>query len=228
VSFSGQFNPVRIAELGRRRGRLILSPGKDGIGVHLAVPAGHRSHPGQVTGVRTREARGAGLDRDALHLRLDRSGLGHAEAFHLHVCSGACGSGPVHETVNHGSALAVWVTDDASAARSDPNGGTQQQGAEHTHGGHASGDSAHIGRPAQGTWRLPDADRPGDRGQVGASGAAVKLAYKTAASFVPGYFRNTLQDMVPRIVDELEPHWADFSNSEFGDRYTLNLCVIRG
>jgi len=54
----------------------------------------------------------------------------------------------------------------------------------------------------------------------GASGAAIKLAYKTATSFAPGYFRRTLDDMLPQIVDKLEPYWADFSasgGSEFGD-----------
>jgi len=54
----------------------------------------------------------------------------------------------------------------------------------------------------------------------GASGAAIKLAYKTATSFAPGYMRKTLEDHVPKIVDKLEPYWADFSSSggsEFGD-----------
>jgi hypothetical protein len=54
----------------------------------------------------------------------------------------------------------------------------------------------------------------------GASGMAVKLAYKTASSFAPGYFRKTLEDMLPQIVDKLQPYWADFStsgSSEFGD-----------
>jgi hypothetical protein len=54
----------------------------------------------------------------------------------------------------------------------------------------------------------------------GVSAAALKLAYKTATSFAPGYFRNTLEDLLPQIVDKLEPFWADFSTSggaEFGD-----------
>jgi hypothetical protein len=54
----------------------------------------------------------------------------------------------------------------------------------------------------------------------GASGTAIKLAYKTATSFAPGYFRRTLDDMLPQIADKLEPYWADFSasgGSEFGD-----------
>jgi hypothetical protein len=54
----------------------------------------------------------------------------------------------------------------------------------------------------------------------GASGTAIKLAYKTATSFAPGYFRKTLEDMLPQIANKLEPYWADFSTSggsEFGD-----------
>jgi hypothetical protein len=54
----------------------------------------------------------------------------------------------------------------------------------------------------------------------GASGAAIKLAYKAAASFAPGYFRSTLEKMLPLISDKLEPYWGDFSTSggsEFGD-----------
>jgi hypothetical protein len=54
----------------------------------------------------------------------------------------------------------------------------------------------------------------------GVSGTAVKLGYKTVTSFAPGYFRSTLEDMLPKIVDQLEPYWADFSvsgGSAFGD-----------
>ena len=54
----------------------------------------------------------------------------------------------------------------------------------------------------------------------GASGAAIKLAYKTATSFAPGYLRKTLEDVLPQIVGKLEPYWADFCSSggsEFGD-----------
>jgi len=54
----------------------------------------------------------------------------------------------------------------------------------------------------------------------GVSGAAVKLAYKTVTSFAPGYFNNTVEEMLPQLVDKLEPFWADFTTSggsEFGD-----------
>jgi hypothetical protein len=54
----------------------------------------------------------------------------------------------------------------------------------------------------------------------GVSGTAVKLAYKTVTSFAPGYFSSTVEDMLPQLVDKLEPFWADFrtsGGSEFGD-----------
>jgi hypothetical protein len=54
----------------------------------------------------------------------------------------------------------------------------------------------------------------------GVSGTAVKLAYKTVTSFAPGYFHDTVEEMLPQIVDKLEPFWADFSTSGgsgFGD-----------
>ena len=54
----------------------------------------------------------------------------------------------------------------------------------------------------------------------GVSGTAVKLAYKTATSFAPGYFHNTVEDLLPQLAGQLEPYWADFSasgGSEFGD-----------
>jgi hypothetical protein len=54
----------------------------------------------------------------------------------------------------------------------------------------------------------------------GVSGTAVKLAYKTATSFAPGYFHSTVEDLLPQLAGQLEPYWADFSasgGSEFGD-----------
>jgi hypothetical protein len=54
----------------------------------------------------------------------------------------------------------------------------------------------------------------------GISGAAVKLAYKTVKSFAPTYYHDTVADLLPQIVDKLEPYWADFNasgGSEFGD-----------
>jgi hypothetical protein len=57
-------------------------------------------------------------------------------------------------------------------------------------------------------------------GMSGISGTAVKLAYKTVTSFAPGYYHKTVEGLLPQIVEQLEPYWADFSHSggaEFGD-----------
>jgi hypothetical protein len=57
-------------------------------------------------------------------------------------------------------------------------------------------------------------------GKSGASGMAVKLAYKTANTFAPGYLRARVEDVVPDMVAQLEPFWADFCESGasgFGD-----------
>ena len=57
-------------------------------------------------------------------------------------------------------------------------------------------------------------------GMSGVSGTAVKLAYKTAHSFAPGYLTSKVEQLVPEMVAQLEPFWADFSASgsaEFGD-----------
>jgi hypothetical protein len=54
----------------------------------------------------------------------------------------------------------------------------------------------------------------------GISGTAVKLAYKTANAFASGYIRNIVETLLPDMVAQLEPYWADFTASgasEFGD-----------
>jgi hypothetical protein len=54
----------------------------------------------------------------------------------------------------------------------------------------------------------------------GVSGAAVKLAYKTVNAFKPGHVRYMVQTLLPDLVDQLQPYWADFTSSggsEFGD-----------
>jgi len=58
------------------------------------------------------------------------------------------------------------------------------------------------------------------RDKSGISGAAVKLAYKTAKAFAPGYLKSTVESLLPDLVTELEPFWADFTASGaagFGD-----------
>jgi hypothetical protein len=54
----------------------------------------------------------------------------------------------------------------------------------------------------------------------GISGAAVKLAYKTAKTFAKGYLKATVENLLPDFVAALEPYWADFAasgSSGFGD-----------
>jgi hypothetical protein len=57
-------------------------------------------------------------------------------------------------------------------------------------------------------------------GKSGISGTAVKLAYKTVNTFMPGHVRYMVESLLPDMVDQLEPYWADFTTSGgsgFGD-----------
>jgi hypothetical protein len=54
----------------------------------------------------------------------------------------------------------------------------------------------------------------------GVSGAAVRLAYKTVSTFLPGHIRRMVKILLPEMTDKLEPYWKDFNasgGSEFGD-----------
>ena len=54
----------------------------------------------------------------------------------------------------------------------------------------------------------------------GVSGTAVKLAYKTVNTFMPGHVRFMVGELFPDMVARLEPFWADFTTSGgsgFGD-----------
>src|SRR5215467_491618 len=54
----------------------------------------------------------------------------------------------------------------------------------------------------------------------GVSGTAVKLAYKTVNTFMPGHIRTMVGKLLPDMVAQLEPFWADFNasgGSVFGD-----------
>ena len=54
----------------------------------------------------------------------------------------------------------------------------------------------------------------------GVSGTAVKFAYKTVNTFMPGHIRHMVGELLPEMVSKLEPFWADFSTSGgsgFGD-----------
>ena len=54
----------------------------------------------------------------------------------------------------------------------------------------------------------------------GVSGTAVKLAYKTVSTFAQGHIRHMVNSLLPKLAEQLEPYWADFSasgSSGFGD-----------
>jgi hypothetical protein len=57
-------------------------------------------------------------------------------------------------------------------------------------------------------------------GKSGISGAAVKLAYRTARTLAKGYLQSTVENLLPDFVAALEPYWSDFTVSGaagFGD-----------
>jgi hypothetical protein len=54
----------------------------------------------------------------------------------------------------------------------------------------------------------------------GIAATPLKVAYKAVTAFAPGYYQQTIEAMLPHIVEALEPFWADFSASGgagFGD-----------
>ena len=54
----------------------------------------------------------------------------------------------------------------------------------------------------------------------GVSGTAVKVAFKAITAFAPGYYQETVAGMVPPMVYQLAPFWADFQvsgSADFGD-----------
>ena len=54
----------------------------------------------------------------------------------------------------------------------------------------------------------------------GMSGTAIKVAFKAVTAFAPGYYQETVHGMIPHMVYQLAPFWADFEVSggaEFGD-----------
>jgi hypothetical protein len=54
----------------------------------------------------------------------------------------------------------------------------------------------------------------------GVSGTAVKLAFKTVNTFMPGHVYHMVEILLPDMVTQLEPFWADFTTSggsAFGD-----------
>lgn len=50
----------------------------------------------------------------------------------------------------------------------------------------------------------------------GISGTAVKLAYKSVVSFSPGHIRYIIEQLMPAMLEKLQPYWADFQVSGGG------------
>jgi hypothetical protein len=54
----------------------------------------------------------------------------------------------------------------------------------------------------------------------GITAAPLKAAYKVVTAFAPGYYEEVITAMLPGVVYQLEPYWADFKTSggaTFGD-----------
>jgi hypothetical protein len=54
----------------------------------------------------------------------------------------------------------------------------------------------------------------------GITAAPIKAAYKAVTSFAPGYLTEAITAMLPGMIIQLDPYWADFKASggaDFGD-----------
>ena len=54
----------------------------------------------------------------------------------------------------------------------------------------------------------------------GITAAPLKAAYKAVTSFAPGYLTEAISAMLPGMIIQLDPYWADFAASgsaDFGD-----------
>jgi hypothetical protein len=57
----------------------------------------------------------------------------------------------------------------------------------------------------------------------GLSGTAIKVAYKSVTKFAPDHVYYTVDSKLPRMIDQLEPYWAEFNGTggaDFGDYLT--------
>jgi hypothetical protein len=71
-------------------------------------------------------------------------------------------------------------------------------------------------RPITDTQALVD----GEISSKGITAAPLKGAYKAVTAFAPGYYQEVVSAMLPGMVYQLEPYWADFTTSggaDFGD-----------
>lgn len=57
----------------------------------------------------------------------------------------------------------------------------------------------------------------GELDSKGITAAPLKAAYKAVTAFAPGYYEEAITAMLPGIVFQLEPFWADFKGSGGGD-----------
>ena len=58
------------------------------------------------------------------------------------------------------------------------------------------------------------------KSKSGIAATGVKVAYKAVTAFAPGYYQDSLTNMIPYMIQQLEPFWADFNASGsavFGD-----------
>jgi hypothetical protein len=54
----------------------------------------------------------------------------------------------------------------------------------------------------------------------GISGTAIKVAYKTVTTFASGHVQYMIEQLLPGMIIQLEPFWADYNaagEGEFGD-----------
>jgi hypothetical protein len=54
----------------------------------------------------------------------------------------------------------------------------------------------------------------------GITSAPIKGAYKAVKAFAPGYYEQAISAMLPGMVQQLDPYWAEFTTSggaDFGD-----------
>jgi hypothetical protein len=54
----------------------------------------------------------------------------------------------------------------------------------------------------------------------GITAAPLKAAFKVVTAFAPGYYQEAITSMLPGMIYQLEPYWADFNRSggaDFGD-----------
>jgi hypothetical protein len=55
---------------------------------------------------------------------------------------------------------------------------------------------------------------------TGLSGAGLKLAHKAVVAFAPGYYQSIVEQLIPLMLERLQPFWADFQaagGASFGD-----------